>query len=136
MHARQHTLLCYAGAPPVHAAYHSPFCHQGRYHFIFSELHRLTILQLLEAIGAITRSEADKASSRTVNYQDSVTSPLDPTPKTSRTKKTPGGAAQAVDDEGDSEEEEEEGNDEQVSEQDVSTAVGKVRYMSLSFNFR
>ncbi|KAI5886567.1 uncharacterized protein SCHCODRAFT_02479852, partial [Schizophyllum commune H4-8] len=40
------------------------------------KLRRLIILQLLEAIGAITRSEADKASSRTVNYQDSVTSPL------------------------------------------------------------
>ncbi|KAI5894585.1 uncharacterized protein SCHCODRAFT_02571132 [Schizophyllum commune H4-8] len=94
--------------------------------------HTIHLSAIKAAIGAITRSEADKASSRTVNYQDSVTSPLDPKPNTSRNKKTPGSAAQAVEDDGDSEEEEEEGHDEQVSEQDVSTAVGKVRHTSLS----
>ena len=38
---------------------------------------KLKYTQLLEAIGAISKSEAQKAASRSGNYQDSVTTPLD-----------------------------------------------------------
>lgn len=36
----------------------------------------LAAVKLLEAIGALTKSEADKATSRSGNYQDSLTTPL------------------------------------------------------------
>ena len=36
----------------------------------------LAAIKLLEAIGALTKSEADKATSRSGNYQDSLSTPL------------------------------------------------------------
>jgi len=66
------------GPSSLHATYYPSCCHQGSscQSFAVYDTDTHVILQLLEAIRAISKTEAQKATSWSGNYQDSTTAPL------------------------------------------------------------
>ena len=69
---------CGLGASSLHATYH-PSCHHhgSSYQSVaVYDTNTYVILQLLEAIRAISKTEAQKATSQSGNYQDSTMVPL------------------------------------------------------------
>ena len=76
MHNRRNFTQSCMGLIALHATYDPSCSCQGKY--IFLTIFHIIYLdyQLLETIGTISRSDAQKASSRKGNYQDATTTPL------------------------------------------------------------
>ena len=64
------------GLVVMHAAYYSPGSSKGKLILSHIALSTWSSAQLLEAIGAISKGDAQKASSWSGNYQDLTTAPL------------------------------------------------------------